>query len=276
MIIVTPRKNVARLLHIYDEIRLSSAKGCSKPPPAQKCFFVAIQRVLRQVVAMINAQPPRLPLDFAGHVFEVVGGKALYWPAQNALIVADLHLEKASWFAARGQMLPPYDSLATLQALTVLIEATQARQLWCLGDNFHDSGGAQRLEPAARRLLTSLTAQIDWRWIIGNHDPALDGDIGGTVVEEAEASGIILRHRADPEETRPELSGHFHPKYRGQSRTRAVSRACFVMSETRLILPAFGALAGGLTADHTEIMDVVGPAATALVATQGRLLRFKL
>jgi uncharacterized protein len=239
-------------------------------------IFVALLCVLRQAVVMIDLPPPGLPLSFAGQAFAVIGGKALYWPEQNALIVADLHLEKASWFAVRGQMLPPYDSLATLQALAALIQATQARQLWCLGDNFHDSGGAQRLEPSAKALLDSLTAKLDWRWIIGNHDPALGGDIGGRVVEEAEVSGVILRHRALANETRPELSGHFHPKYRGQSRSRAVSRTCFVMSETRLILPAFGALTGGFTADHTEIMGVVGPAAEALVPTQGRLLRFKL
>jgi uncharacterized protein len=225
---------------------------------------------------MTDPTPPRLPLNFAGQAFEVVGGKALYWPAQNALIVADLHLEKASWFAVRGQMLPPYDSLATLQMLAALIEATRATTLWCLGDNFHDSAGVQRLEPAARGLLGALTAHLDWRWIIGNHDPMLGGGIGGSVVEEAEVSGVILRHRAEPGETKPELSGHFHPKYRGQSRGRGVSRACFVMSNTRLILPAFGSLTGGLFADHTEIMDVVGSAAHALVATQGRLLRFKL
>jgi uncharacterized protein len=237
---------------------------------------VAIYCGLRQVVAMIDVPSPRLSLNFAGQAFAVVGGRALYWPAQNALIVADLHLEKASWFAARGQMLPPYDSLATLQSLSALITVTHASTLWCLGDNFHDSGGVQRLEPAARALLTELTAQLDWRWITGNHDSALGGGIGGMVVEEAEVSGLILRHRADPNETRPELSGHFHPKYRGRSRSRAVSRACFVVSETRLIFPAFGALTGGLAADHIEIMDVVGSAAEALVPTQGRLLRFKL
>jgi uncharacterized protein len=225
---------------------------------------------------MIDAPPPRLPFTFAGQAFEVIGGKALYWPEQRALIVADLHLEKASWFAARGQMLPPYDSLATLQALAALIDATQARQLWCLGDNFHDSGGVERLEPAAKALLAALTARLDWRWIIGNHDPALEGGIGGIVTDEAEIRGLILRHRANLNETRAELSGHFHPKYRGKSRSRAVSRACFVMSETRLILPAFGALTGGLAADHPEILGVVGIAAHALVATQGRLLRFKL
>jgi uncharacterized protein len=235
-----------------------------------------MNRILRQAIAMMNALPSRLPLNFGGQVFEVVGGKTLYWPAQNALIVADLHLEKASWFAVRGQMLPPYDSLATLQALAKVIQATQARQLWCLGDNFHDNGGVVRLELSARTLLAKLTAEIDWRWIIGNHDEALEGGIGGTIFEEAEVGGLILRHRALPGETRAELSGHFHPKYRGQSRSRAISRACFVISKTRLILPAFGSLTGGLMADHPEIHGVVGQSAHALVATQGRLLKFKL
>jgi uncharacterized protein len=242
----------------------------------RKRFFVANLRVLRQAFAMIDTVLSRLPFEFAGQAFEVVGGKALYWPAQNALIVADLHLEKASWFASAGQMLPPYDSMATLQALAVLIDVVQPRQLWCLGDNFHDPDGVDRLEPAARALLAQLTAQIDWRWIIGNHDPALGGNIGGIIVEEAQVAGLILRHRADPDEAKPELSGHFHPKYRGKSRSRAVSRTCFVMSDTRLILPAFGVFTGGLSADHPEILGVVGFNAHALVATQGRLLRFKL
>jgi uncharacterized protein len=270
-------EKILRDYYVYDQLRLSGVKDCGNPPPRhKKCFFVAIYCTLRQAVVMIDALPPRLLFDFAGQSFEIVGGKALYWPAQNALIVADLHLEKASWFAARGQMLPPYDSMATLQSLAVLIDATQARQLWCLGDNFHDDEGVARLEPAARQLLKKLTAQVDWRWIIGNHDSSLAGDIGGAIMDEAEVNGLILRHRALAVETHAELSGHFHPKYRGQSRSRAVSRACFVMSKTRLILPAFGSLTGGLVADHPEILGVVGSHAQALVATRGRLLRFNL
>ena len=241
-----------------------------------KIFLMEKFAVLRQAACMSDPALPRLPLNFAGERFEVVDGKALYWPAQKALIVADLHLEKASWFATHGQMLPPYDSLATLQALAVLIEATGAIRLWCLGDNFHDDGGVARLEPAARALLAALTTRISWCWIIGNHDPGLGSNIGGTVADEADVNGLILRHRALPGEARPELSGHFHPKYRSKNRNRAVTRACFVMSETRLILPAFGAFTGGLAADHTEITCVVGAAAEALVPTQGRLLRFKL
>ena len=219
---------------------------------------------------------PRPGFRFGGHAFEIVGHAALYWPAQAALIVADLHLEKASWFAKGGQMLPPYDSLATLKRLSALIDATGARQVWCLGDNFHDDGGVARLEPAARGVLASLTTALDWRWIIGNHDAALGDAIGGCVVVEAEVAGLILRHRANPNETRPELSGHFHPKYRGESRGRAVSRACFVMGETKLILPAFGAFTGGLAADHPEILAAAGTNAQALVPAKSRLLRFRL
>ena len=122
------------------------------------------------------------PLHFAGHDFQVAGGRALFWPARAALIVADLHLEKASWFAARGQMLPPHDSLATLSAVAALVEATGAREVWCLGDNFHDSDGATRLLGDARATLARLTDMLDWVWITGNHDPAPPQDVGGIIV----------------------------------------------------------------------------------------------
>jgi uncharacterized protein len=215
-------------------------------------------------------------LAFGGHDFTVAGRTALFWPLRSALLVADLHLEKASWFAARGQMLPPYDSLATLRALDTLITASGATEIWCLGDNFHDEAGAERLEGEARVLLAALTARTDWHWITGNHDEHLPAGIGGNIHDEAEVDGLILRHRAEPRDLRSELSGHFHPKHRASVRGRAVSRPCFVASNAKLILPAFGALTGGLAADHPEIIAAAGEGATALVPTASRLLRFPL
>ena len=201
---------------------------------------------------------------------------ALFWPARNALLVADLHLEKASWFARLGQMLPPYDSLATLSDLTMIATSTGAEEIWCLGDSFHDSRGCDRLPAAARALLTALTAETRWTWITGNHDPGINDQCGGHVAEEAEVDGLILRHEADPSETRPELSGHFHPKLRINHRGRQVARRCFVATETKLILPAFGALTGGLDAHHPEIVRAVGTGAQALVPVQDKLLRFPI
>lgn len=217
-----------------------------------------------------------VPLSFAGHELLALPEGALYWPARRALLVADLHFEKASWFAARGQMLPPYDSIATLTGLAALVERTGAAELWCLGDSFHDSKGCERLPADARALLTRLTTQLDWRWITGNHDSLLVDHCGGTIHEEAEVDGLLLRHEADPRELRPELSGHFHPKFRVHVRGRLVSRRCFVATDTKLILPAFGALTGGLDAHHPEIVRAVGRPAEALIAVEGRLLRFPI
>lgn len=217
-----------------------------------------------------------VPLSFAGHVFSALPEGALYWPARRALLVADLHFEKASWFAARGQMLPPYDSIATLTGIAALAERTGATELWCLGDSFHDSKGCERLPEDARALLTRLTSQLDWRWITGNHDSLLVDHCGGTILEEAEVEGLLLRHEANPSERRPELSGHFHPKFRVAVRGKLVSRRCFVATETKLILPAFGTLTGGLDAHHPEIVRAVGRRAEALIAVEGRLLRFPI
>lgn len=215
-------------------------------------------------------------LDFGGHEFRVPVEKALFWPARKALVVADLHLEKGSWFAARGQMLPPHDTLATLDRLGALIERSGAEELWCLGDSFHDSDGPHRMNDDASRKLEALTAAVRWHWITGNHDEALPDGIGGTRLAEAEVDGLILRHRADPEERRPELSGHYHPKHRAAARGRSLSRPCFVMSASKMILPAFGAFTGGLSSDHPEIRGAIGAHASALVPTANQLLRFAL
>jgi uncharacterized protein len=214
--------------------------------------------------------------EFGGHALHALPQGALFWPARRALVVADLHFEKASWFAKFGQMLPPYDSIATLTDLTALVAATAPRELWCLGDSFHDSAGARRLPDRARSMLLNLTRQIDWIWITGNHDSTLDDPFGGRIVEEAHVNGLILRHEADPCDPRPELSGHFHPKLRVAVRGRNVARRCFVASTTKLILPAFGALTGGLDAGHPEIVKAVGSGARALIPINDRLLTFPL
>jgi hypothetical protein len=217
-----------------------------------------------------------VPFSFAGHDFLATPEGALFWPAQGALLVADLHLEKASWFARLGQMLPPYDSIATLSALQRDIERSGATRLYCLGDSFHDRFGCDRLPTDARALLTSLTGQVDWVWIIGNHDAGFVDHCGGRIAEEVTIDGIVLRHEAEEDDPTPEMSGHFHPKLRLAMKGRSVSRRCFVASATKLILPAYGTLTGGLDAHHPEILKKVGPGASALVPLTDRLLRFPI
>ena len=217
-----------------------------------------------------------VPFSFGGRDLFAMRQGAVFWPARRALLVADLHLEKASWLAGGGQFLPPYDTLATLADLEELVAATGAVETWCLGDSFHDIAGCDRLPAAARATLIRLTAATRWTWITGNHDRQVADRCGGEVADAVLVDGLVLRHEADPEEARPELSGHFHPKLRLTVRGRPVARRCFVATATKLILPAFGALTGGLDVGHPAMVKAVGRAAEALVPVEDRLLRFRL
>lgn len=208
---------------------------------------------------------------------------ALYWPRERALLVADLHLEKGSWYAKQGQMLPPYDSRETLERVASAVKATDARRVITLGDNFHDDAGTQRLDPYAAGMLEALTRALDWVWITGNHDGQMHRAFGATLVEELEVNGIVLRHEAKRGETRAELSGHYHPKMRLTVRNRHIARPCAVVSRSqnagdRMILPAFGAYTGGMDADAPEILQALGPARTidAVLPAKGKLVSFPL
>jgi DNA ligase-associated metallophosphoesterase len=217
-----------------------------------------------------------VPFSFAGETFTATAVGGLFWPVREALLVADLHLEKASWFARMGQFLPPYDSHATLTSLAGEAQRCGAKRIYCLGDSFHDAFGCDRLPQSARDLLLQLTSELEWTWIIGNHDPGFADHCGGRIVEEVEIGSMVLRHEAQRTETRPEISGHYHPKLRLRLKGRQVSRRCFVVSQTKLIMPAFGALTGGLDAHHPEILRSIGRDAAALVPISDRLLRFPL
>lgn len=220
------------------------------------------------------------PIDFVGEEWHMVDGRALFWPRENALLVADLHLEKASFYARTGQPLPPYDSRETLERVAQAIRATGARRVFTLGDNFHDGEGPDRLEPHARGMLDALTRAVDWVWITGNHDEkdGLRRAPGGTQVAELEMGGMLLRHRALPGETRPELSGHFHPRLQVTIQGRRIVRPCAVAGDNRMVLPAFGALTAGMSAADPAIRAALQPArrGDAIVPAAGRLLRFSL
>lgn len=220
---------------------------------------------------------------FAGAELVLLESRAIYWAEERTLLVADLHLEKASFFARHGQMLPPYDSRETLERLAGAVRETGARRVITLGDNFHDADGAARLEPHAAGMLDALTRALDWVWITGNHDGGAGHSPGGTQVEELELGGIVLRHQAVPGETRAELSGHFHPRLRVTARGRAITRPCAVIGRAasgarRAILPAFGALTGGMNAADPAIVAAMQPASAidAVVRGKERLHHFPL
>lgn len=182
---------------------------------------------------------------------------ALWWPEHRLLVVADLHLEKGSAFAARGIVLPPYDTRATLGRLEALVARWQPRRVIALGDSFHDAAAVDRLPTEDRARLAALTAATDWLWIEGNHDPVPPENVGGRYLPELRLGGLLFRHEPQSAPAPGEIAGHLHPCAAVHVRGRRLRRRCFVSDGWRLIMPAFGAYAGGL--------NVLDPAFEALL-----------
>jgi DNA ligase-associated metallophosphoesterase len=171
---------------------------------------------------------------------------ALWIEAHAVLIVADLHLEKGSSFAVRGQMLPPYDTRETLMRLEAEVEVLSPRLLVFLGDTFHDAGGEDRLEACHHTQLESLALGRTVLWLAGNHDRASPRHLPGEIANVFSVAGLDLVHEPTETPSGLEIAGHLHPCAKVRGKAASVRRRCFVTDGERLILPAFGAYAGGL------------------------------
>ena len=207
--------------------------------------------------SLVNGQALRVSVfDIAGVALLADPSGALVWEEQGLLVVSDLHLEKGSSFAARGVLLPPYDTAATLSRLSAVIARHDPRMVIALGDSFHDRMAHERLAGADREAIAALQARRDWIWISGNHDPALPSNLGGVVASEVCIGAIAFRH--EPTGAAGEIAGHLHPKARVVTRARAVERRCFVSDGERAVMPAFGAYAGGLSIRDAAFARIFG------------------
>jgi uncharacterized protein len=197
---------------------------------------------------------------------------ALYWPEEGALVVADLHLEKGSSFAERGVLLPPYDTAATLGRLAHLVQHYAPRAVIALGDSFHDGGGPQRIAGPDRDGLALLQRGRDWIWIAGNHDPDPLAGVGGMSAATLAVGALLFRHEPSPDAADGQIAGHLHPVARVAGRGRTVSRRCFASDRRRIVMPAFGAYAGGLNVRDRAFAEVFGTLAfTAHMLGEARL-----
>jgi len=191
------------------------------------------------------------PFEFlcAGERLEAWPTGALHWPSRRLLAVADLHLEKGSSYAVNAlKLLPRHDTRQTLAMLSALIDRLQPETVVCLGDSFHDRSAIERLPKAERAEIERLTRRARFVWIAGNHDPAPPPGEWGHVAVEIADSPLVFRHEAMFGFGDGEISGHYHPVAALTVQGRGIRRRCFLTDGKRVILPAFGAYAGGLNA----------------------------
>jgi len=216
------------------------------------------------------------PIHLAGERLLLDPAGALVWPEQHLLAVADLHLAKGAAFAARGQLLPPYDSTVTLDRLAAVLRRWRPQTVLALGDSFHDREGAARLGTGERARLGRIAAATRFVWIAGNHDPAPPEGLGGESAVEFAAGPLRFRHHALPrtETGSGEVSGHFHPKATVPIAGTGLSRPCFLADARRVLLPAFGAYTGGLDIRHPEIAALFPRGGRAFLLGRERLYSF--
>ncbi|RKE86315.1 putative phosphoesterase [Rhizobium sp. AG855] len=175
---------------------------------------------------------------------------ALYLPDLDTLVVSDLHLEKGAAFARRGQLLPPYDTQATLRLLDAVVTRYHPKTVISLGDNFHDRVGSALMPLPFREMILAIARGRDLIWINGNHDP--DGTTGlpGICADEIALSGLTFRHEPSLAHGKGEVAGHLHPSATVRRREKSVRRPCFATDGNRLIMPSFGVTTGGLDLRH--------------------------
>ena len=204
-----------------------------------------------------NLAPEPVTIPFAGLELVPHTSGALWMAEHRTLLVADLHFEKASSYAARGVHLPPYDTRATFKLLKKVCEGFQPKRVISLGDSFHDDDARERMDDEIIAELRAFTKAYDVTWITGNHDEAPPVDIGGSIVSEVQLGPLTLRHLPTGGlPLFPEIAGHLHPVAVILQRGKRLRRRCFIANEARMVMPAFGTLTGGLDIRSEPFQDL--------------------
>jgi hypothetical protein len=202
-------------------------------------------------------------IKFGGHVFEPQSCGALYWRDENILIVSDLHFEKSSFFAKKGIFLPPYDSLETLGKLKAVSDRLNRPAILFLGDVFHDGDGLNRLSGQSQDLFSDILSHHNIIWVDGNHDRGNAPD-NIESLDTIVINGILFTHIATSTDDY-EISGHYHPCTSFSHKGHKVRRACYIYNDTKLIMPAYGSITGGLDCKETVVQKIIPNAKIQIV-----------
>ncbi len=205
-----------------------------------------------------------LAFNFAGSSLHALPSGGLWWPLEGIYCASDLHFGKSERIARLGgALLPPYDTLETLEKLEGDLARVPARVVIALGDSFDDALASEGMTDDIIDRIQRLQAGVRWIWIAGNHDPA-PMNLGGEHRAQVSMGGVVFRHEAEPGAL-GEISGHFHPKARIPLRRGSVTRACFLIDERRLIMPAFGTYTGGLRSNEPALEGLMTDRAEAIL-----------
>src|SRR5271165_570812 len=169
---------------------------------------------------------------------------ALFWPAENTLIVADLQLSRCSYLEGEDVLLPPYDTVSAFEKLEDAIDRYDPARVVALGNSFAGCS-AEGLGPHQKDWLLDMMEGRDWYWVVGQDSvPPLDS-IGGIVVPQIILSGIKFRAEALRAPVANEIAGGLHPVAQISHYGYVTRGRCFVSNGMRLVLPSIGDYSAG-------------------------------
>lgn len=195
------------------------------------------------------------PLSIGSNTLLLLADKAIYWPQQQALLLADAHFGKAAAYRALGQPVPQGTTSHNLHRLNQLLSTYPTQTIIFLGDFLHAPKSHAPATLQALRLWREQHAAIACVLVRGNHDhsagdPPADLNIA-TVDEPYLLGDFALQHLPAPHPTHHVLAGHIHPVFRLQGKARQrLTLPCFHHQPGITLLPAFGAFTGGYAVEH--------------------------
>jgi uncharacterized protein len=186
-----------------------------------------------------------------GEELLLLPNKAVWWPGERTLLVADLHIGKAATFRARGVPVPRGTTSATLSALDALLAGWPgARRIVFLGDFLHAPEAHAPATLAALARWRARHAALALTLVRGNHDDRAGDPPAALAIEVADEplrlGGLALCHHPRAWAGAYTLAGHLHPcvTLGGGGAHDRLRLPCFHFGPEVGVLPAFGDFTG--------------------------------
>ncbi len=190
-------------------------------------------------------------LIVAGETVLLLAQKALYWPREKMLVVADIHFGKAASFRAQAIPVPRGTTSQNLAALDELMALYDVAHIMFLGDFLHARAAHAGATVAAMLAWRLRYPSLRLTLVRGNHDRHAGDPAAALAIEMLDEPYSIAPfsfcHHPDIATPGYALAGHIHPTYVLATRFEALRLPCFVVGTARMILPSFGAFTGGFT-----------------------------
>ena len=180
--------------------------------------------------------------------------KAVFWPTQRALILADTHFGKSAIFRREGIALPEGSDAEDLAVISSLIGDYAAARLYILGDFIHGALPPRHCFYHAFNAWRARHEDLEVHVVLGNHDIGIDRSAlpGIGWHTRLEFDPLELVHDPDEAKTGYYLAGHIHPVVRLSTRSDSLRMPVFWQRDEGMVLPSFGALTGGYAVSATR------------------------